>query len=589
MISKTATSAGSKSNILLTSVFGPFAQDDEYGSRKINPMELFHNQVTRVQGPFSLRMFHPSHGLMMIKENISAPCTLLDFPTLDRFIEELATRRYDIIGISSIIPNVGKVKKMCELIREYQPAATIVVGGHIANLPDINDRIDADHVVRGEGVSWFRKFLGEDGTAAIKHPISVSGFGARILGIPLRTRPGDVAAIVIPSVGCPMGCNFCATSHLFGGKGKSINFFETGDELYSVMCNIEKKLKVRSFFIMDENFLLNKKRSLRLLDLMKENNKIWSLSIFSSARVIKSYTDEQLTRLGVAWIWMGLEGENSSYKKLESIDTKALVKHLQSLGIRVLGSTIIGLETHTPENVDKAIDWAVSHNTVFHQFMLYTPIPGTPLYEKHKNDGTLIPEEECSLADSHGQHRFNFRHPFITGQSETNILLSAFQRDFKTNGPSLLRLIRTMLEGWKNLKNSPDPCVRNRAKWEYKNIKSAYAAAVKAMTIWYRDDRHMYKTASDLLKDLYNEFGWRTRLTAEIGGPGVYLLMKREAKKLASGWRYEPSTTYEKNTAAWALEQSEKDYAGKVKKIIQEVQIKDLAPALNIMDTNYSD
>ena len=49
---------GSRARILLSSVFGPYAQDDEFGSRSINPMELYHNQVTRAQGSFSLRMFH---------------------------------------------------------------------------------------------------------------------------------------------------------------------------------------------------------------------------------------------------------------------------------------------------------------------------------------------------------------------------------------------------------------------------------------------------------------------------------------------------------------------------------------------------
>ena len=84
---------GSRAKVLLTSVFGPYLQDDEYGSRKMNPMELYHNQVTRVQGPFSLRMFHRSWGLMMIQSNIEAPCTLLDFPDLDRFVaESLQTR-----------------------------------------------------------------------------------------------------------------------------------------------------------------------------------------------------------------------------------------------------------------------------------------------------------------------------------------------------------------------------------------------------------------------------------------------------------------------------------------------------------------
>ena len=36
---------GTNARVLLTSVFGPYAQDDEYGSRKINPMELYQNQV----------------------------------------------------------------------------------------------------------------------------------------------------------------------------------------------------------------------------------------------------------------------------------------------------------------------------------------------------------------------------------------------------------------------------------------------------------------------------------------------------------------------------------------------------------------
>src|SRR5512137_120963 len=103
---------GSRANVLLCSVFGPFGRDDEYGSRRMNPMELYHNQVTRTQGAFSLRMFHRSWGLMLIQANIEAPCTLLDFPTLDRFVEEITTRQYDIIGISSIIPNTLKVEKM---------------------------------------------------------------------------------------------------------------------------------------------------------------------------------------------------------------------------------------------------------------------------------------------------------------------------------------------------------------------------------------------------------------------------------------------------------------------------------------------
>src|SRR5208282_1484247 len=121
---------GTNARVLLTSVFGPYAQDDEFGARRINPMELYHNQVTRAQGSFSLRMFHRSWGIMMIQENISARSTVLDFPTREAFIKELTSQPYDIVGISSIIVNIGKVREMCRLVRELSPGSTIVVGGH---------------------------------------------------------------------------------------------------------------------------------------------------------------------------------------------------------------------------------------------------------------------------------------------------------------------------------------------------------------------------------------------------------------------------------------------------------------------------
>src|ERR1041385_7143117 len=121
---------GISARILLTSVFGPYAQDDEFGSRTINPMELYHNQVTRVQGPFSLRMFHRSWGIMMIQRNISAPCTVLDFPTRDAFERELREHEYDIVGISSIIVNVRKVAEMCRIVRRISPKSEIIIGGH---------------------------------------------------------------------------------------------------------------------------------------------------------------------------------------------------------------------------------------------------------------------------------------------------------------------------------------------------------------------------------------------------------------------------------------------------------------------------
>jgi radical SAM superfamily enzyme YgiQ (UPF0313 family) len=548
---------GTDVRVLLSSVFGPYAQDDEYGSRKINPMELYQNQVTRVQGAYSLRMFHRTFALLMIQANIDAPCTVLDFPSLDRFTHEVKANSYEIIGISSIAPNIEKVRIMCKLIRRHQPNARIIVGGHIASIENLQEMIDADQIVKGDGIPWFRNFLGQDLEAPLKHPMVYSAFGTRIVGLSLRDKPGDVAAILIPSVGCPIGCNFCSTSSLFGGKGRFINFFKTGDELFNVMCEMESKLKVRSFFILDENFLLHRKRALRLLELIEEHRKSWVLSVFSSARVLKSYTIEQLVGLGIIWVWMGLEGKTNRYRKLNDVATRDLVRNLQSHGIRVLGSTIIGLENHTPENINDTIEYAVNHETDFHQFMLYTPNPGTPLYEQHKKAGTLFNESEFSMADAHGQYRFNYRHPHISKGQEGQFLINAFKRDFHVNGPSLSRLIRTMLKGWQRYKNNPDERIRGRYEWDTAPIRTTYAGAVWAMKKRFRKNKTVQHKLKELLKDLYQEFGWKTRAIAPIIGIYCLTAIMNEERRLKNGWSYEPKTFYDKNDAALSLEQTE--------------------------------
>jgi radical SAM superfamily enzyme YgiQ (UPF0313 family) len=403
--------------------------------------------------------------------------------------------------------------------------------------------------VKGEGVRWFRKYLGEDENQPIRHPLIESGFGTRNAGISVKDKAGDVAATVVPSVGCPLGCNFCSTSAMFGGKGKCVNFYSTGDELFDVMCQLERRMNVRSFFMMDENFLFHKQRALRLLELMEEHGKSWSLYVFSSANVIKSYTIEQLVRLGISWVWMGIEGHESQYQKLKGIDTFDLISELHSHGIRVLGSTIIGLENHTPENIDEAIEYAARHDTDFHQFMLYTPIPGTPLHAELTAKGVMKNESEFHMSDIHGQLMFNYRHKTISDAQAAEYMVRAFDRDFERNGPSTIRIIRTTLAGWKRYKNHPDKCVRDRYAWEAREIGTTFAALIGAAKMYYRKNPAMRKKMSDLLKDIYAEFGLKARFYASIGGFFVTRKIRQEEKRLAAGWTYEPKTWYERNAA----------------------------------------
>ena len=530
--------------VLLTSVFRPFACDDEFGSRSINPLELYHNQVTRAQGPFSLRMHHRSWGIMLIQENISAPSTLLDFPTRERFVQELTSNEYDIVGISGIIVNVGKVREMCRLVRHHSPKSTIVVGGHVTAIPGIERMLDADHVVKGEGIQWFRQFLGEPAEAPITHPAIPSSFGLRLMGL---KPPGDAdpAATIIPSVGCPMGCNFCTTSSFFGGKGRFVNFYETGAQLFNVMCQVEHKLGTRTFFMMDENFLLYKKRALELLDHMKRQGKAWSLLVFSSANAIRKYEIRQLVELGVSWVWMGFESPRAGYMKLKDADTVALTRELQAHGIRVQGSTIVGLEHHTPENVRDEIEHAVAHDADCHQFMLYTPVPGTPLHGEMQAQGRML--EDVDFADMHGQYKFNFKHEHIGRDDSKSWLDWAFQRDFEANGPSLFRMMRTIFEGWQRYGHDSDARVRARFNAEAEQLRNGYSAALWAMERYLRDSNEaVSQRVRALRRQIEDELGGLSRIVARLGGPVLLWSARREAARYPTGRPLEPRTFVER-------------------------------------------
>ncbi len=536
---------GGRAHVLLSSVFKPFAQDDEFGSRTINPMELYHNQVTRQQGPFSLRMFHRSWNLMLLQRNISAPCTVLDFPSRERFVRELGAHDYDVVGLTGIIPNVGKVREMCRLVRVHAPRATIVVGGHVTAIPGIEGMLDADHIVKGEGIAWLREFLDEDPGKPVEHPVIPSSFGFRLMGLPAPRGGGNASATIIPSAGCPMGCNFCTTSAFFGGKGRLVNFLPRGEDVYRAMAEAERRIGARAFFVMDENFLLYKRRALELLDLMKAHAKAWSLYVFSSANAIAKYERRQLVELGVEWIWLGLESAASGYQKLKGTDTMSLVHDLQAHGIRVHGSSIIGLEHHTPGNIEQEIAHAVAHDTVFHQFMLYTPVPGTPLHRQMQAEGRLL--DDVDLADIHGQFKFNFRHPVISRDESRQMLDRAFRRDYEVNGPSLYRLMRNMLVGWRRYKDDPDPRVRARVAGEASQLRNGWGAALWAMERYIgTSDRAMSARIRDLREQVERDLGGWSRVIDRLAGPVLLWSARREARWEPAGRRLEPRTFVER-------------------------------------------
>jgi radical SAM superfamily enzyme YgiQ (UPF0313 family) len=516
--------------ILLTSVFGPYGVDDDFG-RKENVMELFHNQITREQGLFSLRFNHQSFGLYFLAENIDAPTTVLDFPSKERFIKEIK-KGYDYIGISFILPNFIKAKYMAKQIRKYAKKTKILLGGHGTSIPGIETLIENDHICRGEGVKWLRQLLGENKKKPINHPIMDSVFSKRILGMKLKTD----AAVLIPGVGCENGCRFCTTTHFFDKKYTP--FFNTGKELFDVCRKIEKKLGYDEFFIMDENFLKVPERAIELVALMEKHNKLYRFGIFSSAETINQMGPEFLARLGVSFLWVGVESKHEIYEKNRGIDIKQMIKELRDHGISVLASGILFSEHHDQQTIMDDIKFMVDLESDFVQFMGLGPLPGTKLYKDYDEQGILrkdIPYEEW-----HGQHQIWFRHPHFNLEESAIFLKNAFRYDYDKQGPSLLRMCDTVLRGYVTFSRYKDSFMQKR-KMQLKEWTVNYRMILQAVHRFAHNDIVLNKTKK-LIERYDSELGPRS-LKHKIGTRFASYHAKREAIKILLGKNnYQPRT-----------------------------------------------
>jgi len=447
--------------ILLTGVFKPFGVSDEYGEA-LCTMELLNNQVTREQGIHSPRSNNPSFGLYIMAENIEIPATVLDFPSWDDFTKEVRKGNYTHVGISFIVPNVIKAKRMIEYVRAHSPSAIIILGGHGTSIPNLEEIVDYDEVCRGEGVTWLRRYFGEDIDKPILHPVVLSAVKKFVYGAPIISQAG----IIITGVGCQNTCRFCATTHKFDKQYSA--FLSTGKEVFDACVKSSAALKVDDFALMDENFGKSPKRARQLLEEMERNGRAFTFSTFSSAETIGKLGIDFLVRLGVKFLWIGVESKTNLFDKTKGIDLNAMIADLQNHGITVLASAILFLEHHDKQTIHEDIDWAISLESDLLQFMQFGPIPGTRLFKDYDEEGKLI--KEIPWPRQHGQDEIWFRHPHFTLKETAQYTKEAFIKKFHTHGPGVVNMAHTYVKGYRTVKREIEEHEKQGLEWDDKTL-----------------------------------------------------------------------------------------------------------------------
>ncbi len=440
--------------VLLSSVFKPFGVDNLY-SRQDSRIELFHNQLTKYQGVFSIRTHFLTYGLHTIANNLDNPVTVLEFPSIERFRREVK-KGYDYVGIGSIAPNFEKVRRMVHEVRRLSPQSKIILGGFCATIDNIRERLDVDYVCHGEGISFMRELLGQPVEFTFRNPPMFHEV-REILGVPLM---GIKAPHIPVGLGCPYGCDFCNPSHFFGKK--HIAYFKTGRELYEEMVRLSKRYWTDVVsFIGDDNFLANLQRARELRDAIVEGGQNFRIFLFGTADCVERFGVEALAEMGASQIWIGRESSITPYAKNRGVDMPDLVRCLQAHGIKVILSTILLLDEHTKDNINDDISAHIACRPDFSQFSFLSPVSGTPLNDRLKSEGRLL--GGIAFEEMHAFKQPWHTHPHFTLEEAERVQEQAYLRDYHELGPSLTRWFDTDIGAYVNMKNSENPVLQRRA------------------------------------------------------------------------------------------------------------------------------
>ncbi|MEW6304791.1 MAG: hypothetical protein AB1705_15055 [Verrucomicrobiota bacterium] len=491
--------------VLLTSVCRPLGP--EHGDAPSVGYELLYRQVLRAQGIFSPRTVNIHFGLEYIAENLDAPTVVLQYPSKRELIRELK-KGYDYVGVTFLMAVMHKMKETVALIRKYAPNSKIVLGGYGTVLKDDVLKPYGDYICREEGVAFFRRLLGEpEIPMPYKHPLIVSWlkvFGWKVSGT------GKIFA----GLGCPNGCDFCCTSHFFSRK--HIKLLPEGKDIYAV---IERYLDMDPnlvFLILDEDFLLNKKRAMAFRECVIKGGKTVSIFAFSSIKAISQYKVEEILEMGIDGFWIGYEGTRSGYAKQQGRPVQDILTEFREHGITVLASMIVGFDYQNQEVVARELDGLMQLKPALAQFLIYGPVPGTPFYERIIKEN-LLQDVYTSDKDLFYRRADGFRtmikHPTLSPEAIEDIQRWCFEQDFQRLGPSIYRVQEARLLGYEKLRNSPNPLLRAKAAYYATELRTAYPVYLAGRLLG--PNPAVRRWIADLERRIHDALGYPT--WAELG------------------------------------------------------------------------
>jgi len=341
------------------------------------------------------------------------------------FIEDIApidmraVLAADLVGISAITSTAPPSYRLADQVRAA--GIPVVLGGtHTTFMAD--EGLDhADYVVRGEGEGAFLELVealeGRGAVADIRN-LSYWQDGRRVHN-PERPKLADLDANPIPdfglvagwkrggivsvatSRGCPFVCTFCSVPGMYG------HAFRT-HSIDRVLAELRVHREASYIFFADDIFNANRRRTRELLSRMiaEELTPEWGAQVRTEVADDPEILD-LMRRSRCFNVYVGFESINPRTlklfnKKQDLAKIERSIERFHAHRIRIHGMFVVGSDEDDLETLDATARFATSRGIESVQFMILTPCPGSPdwdrLYARGSKD---ILTRDWSLYDGH--------------------------------------------------------------------------------------------------------------------------------------------------------------------------------------------
>jgi radical SAM superfamily enzyme YgiQ (UPF0313 family) len=302
----------------------------------------------------------------------------------------------DLVAVSAITSTAPQSYELADKARAA--GAIVVMGGtHTSFMPEEGMQ-HADFVVRGEGEFAFQELVDAiqrgEGFPEIQN-LTYRSVDGRLVSNPERPKipnldvnpipdyhliegwkPGGVISVAT-SRGCPFSCTFCSVPGMYGHAFRTHSIDRVLQELELHKGNMYT-------FFADDIFTANKKRVKELLRQMIARG----LTPQWGAQVRTETVDDpellQMMRDSNCFnVYVGFESINPRtlklfQKKQDLAKIERSIERFHEHGIRIHGMFVVGSDEDDVETIDATAEFALEHDIDSIQFMILTPIPGSP-------------------------------------------------------------------------------------------------------------------------------------------------------------------------------------------------------------------